>query len=95
MIRQEVKQMQSKVEQEINIVNATAQADAVMIKQQAVANASRFTIQMENKAYQNILNYTGLTAKQLDQYIYYNGLLDHTEGKLIVGLNNAIINFKN
>jgi len=58
--------MQSKVEQEINIVNATAQADAVMIKQSAVANASRFTIQMENKAYQNILNYTSLTAKQLD-----------------------------
>ena len=30
----------------------------------------------------------------LDKYIYYNSLMDHTDGKLLVGLNNAIINTK-
>lgn len=36
---------------------------------------------------------TGFGGDDLNNYIFYNSVMDHSNGKLLVGLNNAIINF--
>jgi len=37
---------------------------------------------------------TKIATADLDKYIYYNALMEHTDGKLLVGVNSAIINTK-
>ena len=51
------------------------------------------TINAETGVYYKIQNELDVKGQNLTEYIYLNGLTDNKNGKLLVGLQNSIINF--
>lgn len=51
------------------------------------------TINAETGVYNKIQNELDVKGQNLTEYIYLNGLTDNKKGKLLVGLQNSIINF--
>ncbi len=103
LIRQNISVIISEADQIIKVTNATGQAEAFRIKQFAQviinllvqANALNNTIQAESDVYSLVENSVGLNPAELTQYIYYNGLMDQKNAKVLVGLQNAILNLNN
>jgi len=67
----------------------------VFIRQSALASAQNFQIDKENEAYKLVMNNTNITTTDLNKFLFYSSLMEHPEGKLLVGVDNAIVNSKN
>ena len=53
------------------------------------------TIGAETKVYKNVETNLNLKDTDLTKYIFLTGLIDQKDAKLLVGLQNSIINFGN
>ncbi len=53
------------------------------------------TILAESDVYNLVETAVGLNSTELTQYVYYNGLMDQKNAKLLVGLQNSILNLNN
>ena len=95
LIRQQISVIRSEAEQKIRVTNATGYADAYKIKQFATAKANNNTINTESEIYKLSKDKMSLDGNQLNQYIFLNALHDQRNAKLLVGLQNSIINFGN
>ena len=95
LIRQNISVIRSEAEQKIRVTNATGYASAFKIKQFATATANNNTINTESAVYKLTKDQIGLDSNQLNQYIFLNALHDQKNAKLLVGLQNSIINFGN
>jgi len=95
LIRQNISVIISKAEQEIRVTNATGIAEAFRIKQYAIATATNNTISAESGVYKIVQDQVGIKGNDLTEYLYLNALMDQKNAKLLVGLQNSIINFGN
>lgn len=95
LIRQNISVIVSEAEQQIKITNSSASAEAFRIRQYAQASAINNTINAESEIYKLLQDQTGLKGDDLSQYLYLNSLMDQKNAKLLVGLQNSIINFGN
>jgi len=89
IIRQQINIMRSQTTQDMQILNATAQAKAYQIRKTAEATAQQNTINMEKDVYSQVQLDLALTPQELNQYIYFNGLLNKNS-KLLVGFDNIM-----
>lgn len=95
-IRKQIQVDISEANQQIKVINATANSEAYYLKQQAVAKALTKTITSETWAYSQVndlLNIT--TTDDLSEYIYYVSLMGKTNSNLILGMNNAYVGINN
>lgn len=53
------------------------------------------TISAESEIYRKVVDDIGLAPEDLTQYIFLNSLMDQKNAKLLIGLQNSIINFGN
>jgi len=95
LIRQQIDVIRSSAEQKIRVTNATGTAEAYRIKQFATAKAINNTITMESSVYKQVQDQLGLKDADLTSYIFLSGVNDQKNAKLLIGLQNTIINFGN
>jgi len=95
LIRQNISVIISQAEQQIKVTNATGAAEAYRINQYAQAQAISNTINNETDVYKTVQDSVGLESNDLTQYLFLNGLMDKKNAKLLVGLQNSILNFGN
>jgi hypothetical protein len=93
LIRQNISVIISQAEQIIRVTNSTANAEAYRIKQFAHAQAINNTITAESQIYKKLIEDVGLKGDDLSEYLYLNAIGDNKKAKLLVGLQNAILNF--
>jgi regulator of protease activity HflC (stomatin/prohibitin superfamily) len=93
LIRQNISIIRSQAEQAIKIIKTSGEAEGYKIKQTAKAKALNQTINMENEVYKKVRLELGLSGKEFSEYIFLNSLADKKDLKILVGLNNSIINF--
>lgn len=93
LIRQNISVIVSQADQQIKIIQATGQAEAYKLKQFATAQATNSTINAEADVYSKLQNEVGIQGSDLSQYLFLNSLMDQKNAKLLVGLQNSIINF--
>lgn len=92
IIRQEIDILASKTDQEINYIQATAEANAYLLKQTAIAKATENTINAETAQYRLLKDMLDLNDTQLNSFVFLNGLMDGG-GNLFVGFtNNMFVN---
>ena len=53
------------------------------------------TINAESEIYKLVSASVNLQNSDLNQYIYYNNLMDQKNAKILVGLQNSILNLNN
>lgn len=94
LIRQNISVMTSEAEQKIRVTKAEGDAQAYRIRKFAEAKANNNTINTESEIYKNVTLFLGFNGTELTRYIYLNSLNDK-HAKLLVGLQNSIINFGN
>lgn len=95
LIRQNISVIVSEAEQQIKVIQASGQAEAYRIKQFATAQAMNNTINTEADVYSRVQNEVGVHGHELTEYLYLNSLMEQKNAKLLVGLQNSIINFGN
>lgn len=95
LIRQNISVIISEADQKIRITNATGFSDAYRIKQYAKAKTLENTINTESEVYKYLEEGVGLKSNELSEYLFLNSLNDQKNAKLLVGLQNAIINMGN
>jgi len=95
LIRQNISVIVSEAEQKIRVVNATAHAESFRIQQYASASAINNTISAETEVYQQVENFLGLQTDDLTQYVFINSLMEQKDAKLLIGLQNSILNLGN
>ena len=95
LIRQNISVIVSEAEQKIKVTNATGIAEAYRLNQFAHAKAINNTLNAESEIYKKVQNSIGFKDNELTQYIYINAISDNAKSKLLVGLQNSIINFGN
>ncbi|MCQ2815687.1 MAG: hypothetical protein MJ252_00325 [archaeon] len=93
LIRQNISVIRSQAEQEIKVINSTGIAEGYKIKQLAKAQAVNNTINAENAVYQAVQTQLQLYGKDFSEYVFLNSVSDKKDAKLLIGLNNSIINF--
>ena len=95
LIRQNISVARSNAKARIAVTNSSAAADAYEITQTSESKAINNTINNQAKVYGNIEKNMGLTGDDLNQYLYLNSLNKQKNAKLLVGLQNSIVNFGN
>lgn len=93
LIRQNISVIISKAEQEIKITNATGIAEAYRIRQYAQAKALTSTVGAETQVYNRFQKELGISSTDLNDYLFLNSLMDNKNAKVLVGLQNSIVNF--
>jgi regulator of protease activity HflC (stomatin/prohibitin superfamily) len=94
LIRQNISVLQSEAEQKIRVTKAEGDAAAYKTKQFAEATANNNTINAESDIYKLVAGKLALNSTEITTYAYLNSLIGKN-AKLMVGLQNAIINFGN
>ncbi len=95
LIRQNINVIISEADQKIRITNATGFSEAYRIKQYAKAKTLENTIDTESEVYKYLESGIGLKSTELSEYLFLNALNEQKYAKLLVGLQNAIINMGN
>lgn len=93
LTRQNIKVLASEAQQTIQVVNATGNAEAYRVKQYAQAEALKKFIDAEAEIYGNVMKRVELKDRDFSDYVYYTSLMDQRDAKLLVGLENSIVNF--
>ena len=93
LIRQNISVIVSHADQQIKVISATASAEAYKAKQYATAHAINMTIDNEAKVYKKLIDEVGLKGNDLSEYLFLNSLNEQKNAKVLVGLQNAILNF--
>jgi len=93
--RQNISIAQSNAEKNIRVTNSSATAQAYEIQQQSQSQAINNTINNQAGVFENIEKEMGLKGDDLNQYLYLNSLNNQKNAKLLVGLQNSILNFAN
>lgn len=92
LIRQNISVIISQADQQIRVINSTADANAYKIKQFAKAKAINNTINAESGVYKKVMDDIGLKGSDLTEYLYLSSLNEQKNAKILVGLQNALIN---
>ena len=95
LIRQNTSVIVSEAEQKIKVVNATGLAEAYKIKAIANAIALNKTVNAESEAYFKVMDLLGLKQKELVQYAFLDSVKGQKNTRILFGLDNTIVNFKN
>lgn len=95
LIRQNISVIMSEAQQKIRITSASGTAEAYRIKQFAFAKAINKTIKAETEIYKKVEDSLTLKENDLTNYLYLSALNDQHNAKLLVGLQNSIVNFGN
>jgi len=53
------------------------------------------TIQAEAEIYKLLQDQVGIKGQDMSEYLYLNSMMDQKNAKLLVGLQNSIVNFGN
>ena len=93
--RQNISVSQSNANAQVKVTNSSAAAEAYLIEQNSESQAINNTITNQANVYKNIEDRVGLTGNDLNQYLYLNSLNQQKNAKLLVGLQNSILNFGN
>ena len=94
-IRQNISVARSNADAQIKVTNSSATANAYEITQTSESKAINNTITNQAKVYGAIEKQIGLEGDDLNQYLYLNSLNKQKNAKLLVGLQNSIVNFGN
>jgi len=94
-IRQNISVARSNADAQIKVTNSSAEANAYEITQTSQSKAINNTITNQAKVYGAIEKQIGLEGDDLNQYLYLNSLNKQKNAKLLVGLQNSIVNFGN
>lgn len=92
IIRKQIDIMRSENEQAIKLINATGAAESYRLMQSAKATATQNIIQAETSQYQAIIDNLGLNQEQLNQYIFYNGMVGKNTNMFVGFTNNMFVN---
>ena len=95
LIRQNISVIRSDARAQIRVTNSSGEAAAYKIRQTAESKAINNTINNQANIYKNIQTDVGLKGDDLNQYLYLNSLQKQKNAKLLVGLQNSIVNFGN
>lgn len=95
LIRQNISVAQSDAQAQIKLTNATAKSQAYLIEQNSESKAINNTISNQANVFQNIEDEIGLKGDDLNQYLYMNSLNKQKNAKLLIGMQNSIVNFGN
>lgn len=95
LIRQNIFVIISEADQKIRVTNATGFSEAYRIKQYAKAQTFGNTIDTESEVYKNLINNIQLNGTEFSEYVFLNSLNEQRNAKLLVGLQNSIINMGN
>jgi regulator of protease activity HflC (stomatin/prohibitin superfamily) len=97
LIRQNISVLRSEAEQKIRVTKAEGDAEAYRIKQFAEARANNNTINAESEVYKLVAQRIGFNETELPRYVFLSALgsQKNSDAKLLVGLQNSIINFGN
>ena len=79
------------------IVSEAEQKIKVVYKIKAIANAIALnkTVNAESEAYFKVMDLLGLKQKELVQYAFLDSVKGQKNTKILFGLDNTIVNFKN
>jgi hypothetical protein len=95
LIRQNISVIVSQAQQQIKVINSSGTSEAFRIKQYALAKTINNTITAETDVYHNLQQEVGVKGSDMSQYLFLNALMDQKDAKLLVGLQNSIVNFNN
>jgi hypothetical protein len=95
LIRQNISVAKSNAMAKIQVTNSSAEAEAYLIRQNSESQAINNTISNQARVYETIEKDIGVNGDDLNQYLYLNSLKKQKNAKLLVGLQNTIINFGN
>ncbi len=93
LIRQNISVIVSEGQQQMRVIDSSAAAEAFRRRQFATAQAVNDTIFTESEVYKLLEDDVGLKGADLAEYLFYNSLLDQKNAKLLVGMQNSIVNF--
>jgi len=94
LIRQNISVIISEAEQKIKVTNATGIAEAYRITQYAIARNLNNTITAESDVYNTFKKDISLLPDELTNYLFLDSLMEKNGAKILVGLQNSIVNFK-
>ena len=95
LIRNDIDVLRSKGYKAINVINATAIAEAYKLKQFAEASALNKTINAESEVYNYFQENLELNNTDLLKYLFMNSLKNNNHAKVLVGLQNTMLNIGN
>lgn len=92
LIRQNISVIVSKAEQQIKVIASAGSSEAYRLKQFALAQTYNNTINAEANVYKKVEKEMGIAGSDLSEYLFLSSLMDQKNAKLLVGLQNSIIN---
>ena len=95
LIRQNISVAQADATSQIKITNSTARSEAYLKEQQSQSQAVNNTISNQALVFSEIQKEMGLTGDDLNQYLYLNSVNKQKNAKLLIGMQNSIVNFGN
>lgn len=76
------------------IIQNNGTASSKVIKQKAIAGGLEQTIGAEVNVNKNITDKLVFNSSELQKYYIYNGIQNHPNAKLIVGMDNVLLKSK-
>jgi regulator of protease activity HflC (stomatin/prohibitin superfamily) len=95
LTRQNISVIISQADQQIKIIQASGGAEAFRLRQFANAQAINHTILTESDVYKTTQEEVGVNGSDLTEYLFLNSIMEQKNAKLLIGLQNSIINFSN
>jgi hypothetical protein len=98
IIRTQIEVDRSRAQMDVDIINAQANSEALIIQNDALAQMLNNTITYQGWAYQTANEQIAFTnSTSILDYIFYINIMNlkkNSDAKLLVGLNDARINLK-
>lgn len=92
--RQKILVLKSERDQNVTIIESSANAQAYYLKELAKSISNTRTLEIQSWVYQQALDVLGLTQDELSEYLFLQSVKDKPQATLVVGVDTAMIQVK-
>eukprot|EP00358_Blepharisma_japonicum_P006325 CAMPEP_0202940424 /NCGR_PEP_ID=MMETSP1395-20130829/573_1 /ASSEMBLY_ACC=CAM_ASM_000871 /TAXON_ID=5961 /ORGANISM="Blepharisma japonicum, Strain Stock R1072" /LENGTH=104 /DNA_ID=CAMNT_0049634897 /DNA_START=597 /DNA_END=911 /DNA_ORIENTATION=+ len=94
VVRQKSLVLQSECDQNITIIESSANAQAYFLKELAKSVASTNTLEMQSYVYSQAIDLLGFSQEEFSEYLFLRSVKDKDDATVVVGVDSAMIQVK-
>jgi len=94
VVRQTIMVLQSECDQNITIIQSSANAEAYYLKELAKAIANSRTLEIQSWVYKQAIDTLEFSQKELSEFLYLQSVKNKPDATIVVGVDNAMIQVK-
>ncbi|CAG9331871.1 unnamed protein product [Blepharisma stoltei] len=94
VVRQKSLVLQSECDQNITIIESSANAQAYFLKELAKSIASTNTLEMQAYVYSQAIDLLGFSQEEFSEYLFLRSVKDKDNATVVVGVDSAMIQVK-